>query len=130
MANLIHSLDAASLSLLYDIFYDSHKPIVNFYSIHDCFTTTCDKVDSLINILKTVYLSIYTEDNYLRKFDRGIIESIKYHYNDDCAYDDNNRTFIIENKKYKLYDIEVVLGKNLSNQTTSNSIKDSLYLIT
>lgn len=52
MPNLIHSLDSAYLALLYDRFYRTHKPIVNFYAIHDCFTTTSDKVDSLINLLK------------------------------------------------------------------------------
>ena len=129
MPNLIHSLDAASLSLLYDRFYAAHKPIVNFYAIHDCFTTTCDKVDSLINLLKIVYLSLYTEDNYLRKFDKCIIDSIKYHYSNDCVYDSENRIFTIENVKYKLYDTEEVLGKNLPTNLTSSSIKESQYLI-
>ena len=76
MPNLIHWLVGASLSLLYDKFYVRHKPVANFYAIHDCFTTTCDKVDSLISLLKIVYLSIYTEDSYLRKFDKGIIDLI------------------------------------------------------
>lgn len=129
MPNLIHSLDAASLSLLYDRFYAAHKPIVNFYAIHDCFTTTCDKVDSLINLLKVVYLSLYTEDNYLRKFDKGIIDSIKYHYSNDCVYDSDNRIFYLENVKYKLYDIEEVLGKNLPTNLTSDLINESQYLI-
>lgn len=130
MPNLIHSLDATSLSLLYDRFFESHKPIVNFYAIHDCFTTTCDKVDSLIDLLKTVYLSLYTEDNYLRKFDKGIIDSIKYHYGNDCVYNSENRTFIIEGKNnYRLYDIEEVLGKNLPTNLTSDLIKGSKYLV-
>lgn len=129
MPNLIHSLDATSLSLLYDRFYDSHKPIVNFYAIHDCFTTTCDKVDSLIDLLKTVYLSLYTEDNYLRKFDKGIIDSIKYHYGNDCVYNSDNRTFTIGKKDYRLYDIEEVLGKNLPTNLTSDLIKGSQYLV-
>lgn len=129
MPNLIHSLDGTSLSLLYDRFFDSHKPIVNFYAIHDCFTTTCDKVDSLINLLKTVYLSLYTEDNYLRKFDNGIIDSIKYHYGNDCVYNSTNRTFTIDKKYYRLYDIEEVLGKNLPTKLTSDLIKGSQYLV-
>lgn len=129
MPNLIHSLDAASLSLLYDRFYNLHKPVVYFYSIHDCFTTTGDKVDSLIDLLKMVYLNLYTEDNYLRKFDKGIIESIKYHYSNDCTYDNKNRIFKIDNVEYKLYDIEEVLGKNLPTNLTSDLIKNSQYLI-
>jgi DNA-directed RNA polymerase len=129
MPNLIHSLDSTSLSLLYDRFFYSHKPFVNFYAIHDCFTTTCDKVESLINLLKIVYLNLYTEDTYLRKFDKGIIDSIIYNYAKDCVYDSRNRTFKIENKYYKLYDIEQVLGKNLPSKDTSDLIKQSEYLI-
>ncbi len=129
MPNLIHSLDGTSLSLLYDRFFESHKPIVNFYAIHDCFTTTCDKVDSLIDLLKTVYLSLYTEDIYLRNFDKGIIDSIKYHYGNDCVYNSDNRTFTIEKKDYRLYDIEEVLGKNLPTNLTSDLIKGSQYLV-
>ena len=129
MPNLIHSLDGTSLSLLYHRFFESHKPIVNFYAIHDCFTTTCDKVDSLIDLLKTVYLSIYTENSYLRKFDQGIIDSILYHYGNDCVYNSDNRTFTIGKKDYKLYDIEEVLGKNLPTNLTSDLIKGSQYLV-
>ena len=129
MSNLIHSLDGTSLSLLYNRFFESHKPIVNFYAIHDCFTTTCDKVDSLIDLFKTVYLSLYTEDNYLRKLDKGIIDSIKYHYGNDCLYNSDNRTFMIEKNNYRLYYIEEVIGKNLPTNLTSELIKGSKYLV-
>lgn len=128
MPNLIHSLDSASLGLLYDRFYNTHK-FVNFYAIHDCFSTTSDKVESLINLLKTVYLTIYTEDGYLRKFDQGIVDSIKFHYSKDCIYDSNKRTFYIDGYNYQLYDIEEVLGKNLPTSLSRNLIKNSQYLI-
>lgn len=55
-----------------------------------------------INLLKTVYLDIYTEDNYLRKFDKGIIDSIKYHYNNDCTYINEKRVFIIDKTEYMI----------------------------
>ncbi len=48
MPNLIHSLDASSLTLLYNKFtkiYD--KP--QFLAIHDCFGTTLDKVKNFIS---------------------------------------------------------------------------------
>lgn len=105
MPNLIHSLDSSSLGLLYDRLYNLYKD-VNFYAIHDCFSTTCDKVESLINLLETVYLTIYTEDNYLLKFYKGIIDSILYHYNKDCVYKSEIITFYIQVGIYKLYDIE------------------------
>jgi len=129
MPNLIHSLDAASLALLYNSFYSNYKPIVNFYAIHDCFTTTCDRVDTLINYLKVVYMNLYTEDSYLRKFDKGIIDSIIFYYGEDCKYDSLNRTFTIDSKKYVLNDIEEVLGKNLPKNSLIKELKESKYLI-
>ena len=54
MPNLIHTLDATSLSLLYAEFishFSHEKMHTQFFSIHDCFATTCEKVF----VLKTIY---------------------------------------------------------------------------
>ena len=117
MPNLVHSLDATSLSLLYDNFYALHKPKVSLYAIHDCFTTTADKVGSLINLLKLVYMYVYTEETCLRNFDKEIIESIKYLYGKDCKYDENKRTFIIDSTNHVFFYIEEVLDKNLPKKS-------------
>lgn len=46
MPNLIHSLDASSIAILYD--YLSNHNIRNVYTIHDCFAVTADNVEKLI----------------------------------------------------------------------------------
>ena len=59
--NLIHSLDGSSLSLLYDQYTNlfNLKHPIQFYSVHDCFGTTCDKVFNLKTILASVYTDLY-----------------------------------------------------------------------
>lgn len=61
MPNLIYSLDGTSLNLLYDQFMVSFPKNNNpqFFSVHDCFGTTCDKVFILKTILASVYTDLY-----------------------------------------------------------------------
>ena len=106
MPNLIHSLDGTSLSLLYEQFQASfYKEPSQFYSVHDCFGTTCDKVYLLKTILASVYTDLYSSDHYLYKFDNSILESIEV--NTDLKLDRINRTLTLQdNKEYIIHDIE------------------------
>lgn len=76
MPNLIHSLDAASMILLYDQFSKIYFNSINLYTIHDCFSTTAEKVNNLVTILKSVYTKFYSDEPYLRNFDEGIVKII------------------------------------------------------
>lgn len=114
MPNLIHSLDAASLALILDRFYlenqDKNNKI-NFFAIHDCFAVTSKNITSLIKTIKLVYIKIYSEDSYLKKFDEGIINSIKYQFGHNAFNDETN---IISVHGYTLHypDVnQVILGK-------------------
>jgi len=80
MPNLIHSLDASSMSQLFHRFYELNPYNHNFYAIHDCFATTSDKIPVLIRLLKNVYLSIYSNEPYIKSFDEAIINNILTHY--------------------------------------------------
>lgn len=76
MPNLIHSLDGSSLSLLYnklDIIYNAPQ----FLCVHDCFGTTFDKVSTLKTILTSVYMEMYSYNQYLQEFDNNIINYIE-----------------------------------------------------
>lgn len=78
MPNLIHSLDGTSLILLYEQFITSlPKGSVQFFSVHDCFGTTCEKVSLMKTILASIYTDLYSADPYLDRFDKSIIDSIE-----------------------------------------------------
>src|SRR5882762_9066847 len=112
MPNLIHSLDATSLALLVEKFFkDSQFGLKNFYSIHDCFAVTGNNIETLINILKYVYIEIYSDNNYLRIFDEGIINNIKLQFGKQAF---NDFTKHIKYNGFDLYypDIETVIKDN------------------
>lgn len=63
MPNLIHSLDAYSMTELSYQFNNNYHNF-QFYSIHDCFGTTFDKVDILKMYLSFIYINLYSNDTY------------------------------------------------------------------
>lgn len=106
MPNLIHSLDATSLNLLYKQFIKSFfsKNDTQFFFVHDCFATTCDKVSILKTILASFYTDLYSSDPYLHKFDKSIFDNIKN--NTDGILDGANITVFLPKGKYTIYDVE------------------------
>jgi len=129
MPNLIHSLDAAALALLANYHFKSNGNN-NFYAIHDCFAVTANNVEMLIKYLKLVYLDLYSEDTYLKKFHEEMIDDIKYHYSDSCYNPDTNEVNVtIKGVDIKLLipDVNVVLGTRLPSH--DELIKDSAYII-
>lgn len=128
MPNLIqlHSLDATSLALLTENFFNcSNSKVKNLYTIHDCFAVTGNNVEILINIIKFVYVQIYSDNNYLRKFDEGIIESIKLQFGKEVFNDEKKHI------KFNGFDLEypnidsIIDGDGIKDQ----NIKSSNYLI-
>ena len=129
MPNLIHSIDAASLALIVDnlfIIKDSKNDYINFnfFSIHDCFAVTCNNVNKLIKIIKIVYIKIYSEDNYLNKFNNGIINNIKLTFGEN-SFNHKTNEIKINGNKINYPDInKVVKGK-----IAATSISNSVYII-
>ena len=98
MPNLIHSLDAASLAIVVDIFFsgkDDYTKGFNFFAIHDCFAVSANNMVRLIKLIKLVYIKIYSEDSYLKRFDQGIKNSIKLQFGQEAFTADNK--FIVVN---------------------------------
>ena len=137
MPNLIHSLDATSLSLLIAIFMpnnndksDSKINSVyentnkNFYSVHDCFAVTANNVANLICNLKLVYIQLYSENKYILDFDKSIIRTFKLSYGEN-NFKDDTRTYYFENKWYKFPDVTKVIAGEIDPKL----IKESQYLI-
>lgn len=152
MPNLIHSLDASSLALIVDLFFNTNKITTsydipnnqitleennsilintnkqtNFYSIHDCFAVTANNVEKLVKIIKLVYIKIYSDNNYLREFELGIINSIKAHSHGGGkdSFNNEEKVIIIDNKKYQYPDVEIII----SGQINAEGIKNSTYII-
>ena len=124
MPNLIHSLDAYSMTELYTVFNNKFNP-VQFYSIHDCFGTTTDKVECLKNLLLMVYVDLYSNDSYLEKFDKGIINYLTTATN----YKIEGRKVIIdEENSYELFDISWVINAKLLSNKEVNRL-DSQYIL-
>jgi DNA-directed RNA polymerase len=104
MPNLIHSLDGSSLSLLFNQFSNLYNKSSQFYSVHDCFGTTCDKVFILKTILASVYTDIYSSEPYLYNFDKDILDNIEKKTN--YKLDRKNRTLEFLNTTYTIHDID------------------------
>lgn len=93
MPNLVHSLDSTSMLLLYYSLKHT-KNNVNFYSVHDCFGVTADNVETLIDLIKKVYINIYSDNKYIEKFDEDVIKIILIYYGGSSGlvtYDKDSR---------------------------------------
>lgn len=130
MPNLVHSLDAASLSLLIDKFFNGDKN-KNFYSIHDCFAVTCNNVHLIYELLKITYYNIYCTQRFLKTFDDFFKESILKQMGEDCYNKENNTINIInaegEKITLKYPDIEVIF--NTVEKEGIHSFMHSSYFI-
>jgi hypothetical protein len=99
MPNLIHSLDAASLSLLIHSYFNNYNnKIKNIFGIHDCFATTCNNMDFIIDSLKAAYISIYSNKKYLKELDENMKKHIKNNIYTDFDYE-KSKLVIIELEK-------------------------------
>lgn len=126
MPNLIHSLDAASLAMLYSRFSATDHGSNQFFSVHDCFAVTANNVSLLKTILANVYITLYSEVSYIHLFDRGVIETIER----NTEYKVINRTVALKDAKkpYRLHDIDWVFGKKLVSNKVIRDI-NSQYLV-
>ena len=119
MPNLVHSLDAASLALMVDMYFSenkNHSKGFNFFAIHDCFAVTANNISHLIKIIKLVYIKIYSEDNYLKSFDKGIINSIKSHFGND-SFNHDSYIITVGELKIKYPDVnQIIVGQIKASQ--------------
>lgn len=127
MPNLIHSLDASSLMLLMQKYFNNSEfNTKNIYTIHDCFAMPMNHVEFIIDNLRLVYISLYSDADFLKKLDEGIYNNILFHYNAVSLDRDKNILTVIQdnNKKKFIYpNINEVLGKNLPKLKLDKNIK-------
>ncbi len=125
MPNLIHSLDAASLALLIDLYFN-RTGFANIYTVHDCFAVTANQVHNTMNLLKQVYINIYSNETYLIKLDRGIKDTIKLQYGEEC-FDEKTLKIKANNLKLDFPNVNIVISKELDFDF--NGLKSSKYII-
>ena len=101
--------------------------IKNIYTIHDCFAVTANNVKTLIFLLSHVYQKVYTEKNYLREFDRKMIEFIEFNCKKDISFDRSSLIITTkQGKKLQYPCVDSVLGMN---SNTDGLIEGCSYLI-
>ena len=117
MPNLIHSLDACTMmELLEDYFNNKEFEVKNIYTIHDCFALPMNHVESIIDSLRMVYISVYSKSVYLEELDKHVLNNIKSHYR-KVNYDrqTNKLTVTIDSRvlTFNYPNVKEVLGNEL-----------------
>jgi hypothetical protein len=132
MPNLIHSLDATSLSLLVNNYFNLYdNKVRNIYGIHDCFATTFNNMGFIIENLKLIYIFLYSNKKYLKELDDNIINHIKNYIDANFDGETVKKVTFLDSKKRKIVldypNINTVL--NDIDYDISFYIKNSTYLI-
>jgi hypothetical protein len=123
IANITHSLDSAHLM---NVVISAHnlniKPII---TVHDCFGTLPNNLDSLSQLVKLEFIKLYTDSNFLEKFHQRNLQNIEDNgleiLKDNC----NEIDYIIL-KRTKHYIPNLPKLGNLN----FNEIEKSKYMIT
>ena len=105
--NIIHSLDASHLINVINNGYS--KNITPIISIHDCFGTHPNMMNKLANLIRSEFVLLYTQENFLKKYNEKVINSIK----------DNNFE-IIEKDGNKYVEYYKIKKKKDGTKYTSN----------
>lgn len=121
---IIHSLDAQSLSDIY-FHFSAKYPNPQFYPVHDCFGTTCDKVDFLKETLVFSYIRLYSYDTYLETFNQGI----KDHMARSTASHWVGNKLVTESGEYEMLDIDWLLkNKHISEKKIKNILSQHVII--
>jgi len=75
--NFIHSMDASNIQFLVKRLKAKNDKIFNLYTIHDCFATTPDFMNTLNNEVKLAFIELYLNFDYLEIMHNNIISQVK-----------------------------------------------------
>ena len=120
--NLIHSLDAANISLLIKSLLAEDKKM-NLVSIHDCFASDANNIDLLHFNIRAAFLRIYQNNNFINDFHKFIID---YLINLGVYVFDNETKILLGNRK--IIDIPKKPDFNQSFNLNYNLMKSQYFV--
>lgn len=101
--NIIHSLDASHLiNLILSAKKDNFHPII---SVHDCFGTLPNKMKYLDFKVKTEFINIYSQSNFLINFHERFIQNIKDNQFEIVNKDGKSFVVFDKGRNKRLFDI-------------------------
>jgi len=101
--NIIHSLDAANISILVNKLIDDGINI-NILTVHDAFATNANYIDELTFRIKLSFLVIYAEKDFIVKFHWDIINNL---INQGFLIDEKKTHFILSDDKDDIVKIKI-----------------------
>jgi DNA-directed RNA polymerase len=121
--NLIHSLDASTIAILYSYL---NKDLC---TIHDCFAVTANNVPLLIYKLKMVYIRLYSTNTYLLDFDYSVRFNINKERGDKVFRIEDNYINMPDTNKCEVFpDVNKILTI-YNGENNINNLRNSSYLI-
>ena len=122
--NLIHSLDASTIAILYQYLNK------DLYTVHDCFAVTANNIPLLMYKLKMVYIRLYSTNNYLLDFDNTIRFNINKTYKDDIFKVDGKHIYMSDTKKSEQFpDVNEIINLYNHNNNIEKLTKSSYLLV-
>jgi hypothetical protein len=122
--NMVHSLDASNIHLLVLelIKLNIETPI---YTIHDCFASNLDNIETISTLVKLKFIEIYFDDKYLDILHINLINQIEEEY---IIYNEDNISYIIKDNKKII--IPNKININIDNfKIIKNNLINSKYFL-
>ena len=119
LPNLIHSLDASTLTILVNkLKVNGYN--VPFYSVHDCFASTANNMSLIKKLYKESLVDIYNDNKVLKIFEKDLLQ-----YIDELVVNDEKVAEII---KLKTPSLKLIINPNLNKKLMKN-LKESFNII-
>lgn len=110
MANFIHSLDAANIHYLIKIILSDPKykdKKINLYTIHDCFASVNDQMDTIEFLVRKAFSNLYFEANYLAELDACLMGQIKTYCLDVQISESGVKTASFTNSQGEIVEVNI-----------------------
>lgn len=121
--NIIHSLDAAHLSLVINKAFERKlNPII---TVHDCFGTLPNNMEKLSDIVKMEFFKIYITDKFMEKFHNKNLEILSDLGYEIITNNDDGKLYILKNNIRMYIPTRPELG-----DFDLNKVLNSKYFIT